>query len=368
MRSSIFVRAIFCLAPFVALMMVAAARADDDQNDDALPSVQALSCVPSCANATRAVAIDKSAPPYPLSFRDARAPVEGYVRLQYVVAADGTVGDVAVLQLVGPRDFADRTIASIKRWTYKPGTLDGKPVAQGFTVSEVFGLRNLPENTMQPAVFRAYKSAQDFLAAGKDDEAYSDLADQIALPHMDFYERGMMAYLMAQIALKKDDYPGARHLVELSTDHDTAKLPAPLVLSMWRMRLEADLLMGDMVDALQSVGSLKAAKGFDPADPLIALLSAQRAKLDATPQVFLTAKIPPAADGDGFYFGLYRRAFSFQVTSGSLDKFTLSCRQQVIESQITPTAMWHVPRDWNSCFVLVRGAPGTNFRVVQTSE
>ena len=54
---------------------------------------------------------------------------------QAVVQADGTVGHVAVLQTPGRGlGFEEAAMEAVRRWRYRPGMQNGRPVAVRFTV------------------------------------------------------------------------------------------------------------------------------------------------------------------------------------------------------------------------------------------
>ena len=63
-------------------------------------------------------------PSYPTLARNQR--VEGTVRLNVTIAADGSVRGVAVLD--GPRLLVDAAEKAVLRWRYSPTLLDGKPI------------------------------------------------------------------------------------------------------------------------------------------------------------------------------------------------------------------------------------------------
>ena len=71
-----------------------------------------------------------------------RAKIQGTVRLEAVVRADGTITDVKVTQSLD-KDFGldDQAIAAIKKWEFKPGTKDGKPVAVRIEAEMSFRLK-----------------------------------------------------------------------------------------------------------------------------------------------------------------------------------------------------------------------------------
>ena len=71
-------------------------------------------------------AIQKSDPGYPIELM--RANVQGTVTLYAIIRADGTVGEIRVLNSPDGRLDAFATSA-LARWKFHPATKDGKPVA-----------------------------------------------------------------------------------------------------------------------------------------------------------------------------------------------------------------------------------------------
>ena len=68
-----------------------------------------------------------SAPPAQIPDEARRAKVNGVVILQAVIDVDGNVGDVKVIQGL-PYGLTEQTIKAVKRWKFKPATLNGEPV------------------------------------------------------------------------------------------------------------------------------------------------------------------------------------------------------------------------------------------------
>jgi len=68
--------------------------------------------------------------------------VEGSVFLEVVVKADGTVDDkVRVTKSLDP-DLDQQAIKAAKQWTFKPGTIDGKPVPVSVSLELTFSLHH----------------------------------------------------------------------------------------------------------------------------------------------------------------------------------------------------------------------------------
>jgi TonB family protein len=68
------------------------------------------------------------------------AKIQGAVWLIAVVQPDGTVDDVKVMRSLHP-DLDEQAVAALKRWEFKPGTREGKPVAVRFTIQMSFMLK-----------------------------------------------------------------------------------------------------------------------------------------------------------------------------------------------------------------------------------
>ena len=70
------------------------------------------------------------------------AHIQGTVRLGAVVLADGTVGNVTVTRSLDTTFGLDQeAVKAAKKWKFKPGTKDGKPVAVRVQIELTFTLK-----------------------------------------------------------------------------------------------------------------------------------------------------------------------------------------------------------------------------------
>ena len=70
------------------------------------------------------------------------ARIQGTVLVEAVVLADGTVGDVRVVQSLDRRyGLDDETVKATKQCLFEPGKKDGKPVAVRITMEHTFRLK-----------------------------------------------------------------------------------------------------------------------------------------------------------------------------------------------------------------------------------
>ncbi len=328
------------------------------QSESEVPGVRELPCSSVCAQSTPAVTTDYETPKYPKELL--RKNIEGYVDIRFVVGTDGAVKNMTVQNLVGSQEFATATMETLGKRKYTPATLNGVPVEQSQIARQIFNITG--PNGARRKMMDAYNQSVKLVTENKIEEASEILSATQSAPELNFYERGMLANIMALIAINKKDYHAVRSIVHLPTSQFRNKVPPEALKSMMRYRMVADLNLGDVDDAIPTVFLYRKFPGVDPAEPLLKAVDEMIAKADSLPQFAVLKKIP-ATNGDTNYFPISRRTFSFAVTSGSLDSFNMDCRQKTISSKITPAAEWHVPKDWDRCSLRVLGTPGTTYQI-----
>jgi protein TonB len=71
-----------------------------------------------------------------------RLRIQGTVLIECVVLPDGSVGDARVMRSLDPRFGLDEeAIAAAKRWRFRPGTLNGRPVPVVVSIELMFSVR-----------------------------------------------------------------------------------------------------------------------------------------------------------------------------------------------------------------------------------
>ncbi|HEY0158021.1 MAG TPA: energy transducer TonB, partial [Thermoanaerobaculia bacterium] len=83
------------------------------------------------------VVIDRADPKYTESARNAR--ISGIVVVEAIIGKDGRVQDVKVVKGL-PMGLGAEAEAAVRRWRFKPGTLNGAPVATIFNLTVNFKL------------------------------------------------------------------------------------------------------------------------------------------------------------------------------------------------------------------------------------
>lgn len=87
-------------------------------------------------NVQQAKAIYQPKPIYPALAKQAR--VQGVVRLQAIIAKDGTIQELQVIS--GPPLLQQAALDAVRQWRYQPTLLNGEPVEVVTTIDVVFTL------------------------------------------------------------------------------------------------------------------------------------------------------------------------------------------------------------------------------------
>jgi len=90
------------------------------------------------------VVIHHVEPLYPDAARRGR--ISGIVILEVVIRKDGTIKDAAVLKGL-PDGLSEAAVDAVRKWTFKPGTLNGEPVDVIFNLTINFKLDAPPPST-----------------------------------------------------------------------------------------------------------------------------------------------------------------------------------------------------------------------------
>jgi len=113
---------------FLAVVLVSVCLLAQDSTPDNTPT-QVRPCVgehPPQPCLVHPVVISQPGPEYSDEGREKK--VEGDVYLDFVVGVDGKTHDVRVTKSLGS-GLDEKSVEAVQRWTFKPGTVEGKPVA-----------------------------------------------------------------------------------------------------------------------------------------------------------------------------------------------------------------------------------------------
>ena len=293
---------------------------------------------------------------------------EGLLLLRYTVGTDGKTHDITPIITLGIPKISSMAIEAIQGWTFTPATRGGKPVPQMFYYLKYLHARDrimaaIGGHSLGVAALRKTKPDEDEVRA-----EVADMDKNLAHEQMTFTARSEFALPQIGQAMERKDYFEARRLAVMATVPGDLVVGQDMVEKAWGARVDADLALGETADAILALRTLKHYPKYannlaltTPANDAIGVALEK-------PELLARAVIPPQEDGPVYWHALYRNTFKFAEGTGTLDKFSLMCDQNMMEAQVSFTAQWRLPSKWRNCILFVTGTPGSTFGVVETSD
>lgn len=305
----------------------------------------------------------------PLEFPEYQRAVggEGWVQLSFTVRADGSTGDIVVIDSVGSPDFQKRALEAAAKFEYKPATENG--VAVETSVLYLFRFSN--EFRRHKEITDAYGKAAALIQESHFEDAISVLNTSILSPKINLFEEAMLEHLLAysyrRLGRINEAVSHARHATIYRAGYlsDQVKVEALLQL------IEYELAAGNLIEARQALALLRA-NGTNPNsdDPLMmALAKAETMASGPSPiaaSVTLVAPMPNSTLGQWSH-RLIRRTFTFTDVKGAIDRARLSCEGRAVDIDILRDLQWTVQKGWGDCFLFASGTPGSTFRLIEAN-
>lgn len=353
----------FTLTTLLLLTSTACTHQEKTQ-DASLPRAEAPLIAERNGLFVEATVIERAEPEYPLSA--VKRGHEGSVELNFVISKEGKVVDPIITAATGPKSFHRAAIEAIRNWRYQPATLNGEVIEQANASVRLDWY--LDGNFGASKYFRKrFKEIQISIAEEKLAQA-GDQLDSLERKLSNHYEYAWYWWLRGQTQLGLSDIPGAHyslskaitynHGADFDSGHEV--LSAEVYRKAHEQLFMAEVFLKNYSDALAYYETLKELGEVDAA--IKDKAQKVRALIDSPQALSLTAEID---DSEAWYYDLNRRAFSVDVKSGRLDKLEVRCQKKRQYFDNTPNTKWTIPASWGACGLLVHGAEGTQFEMVE---
>ncbi len=316
-----------------------------------------------------ATAMHQPAPGYPDS--GVRKGQEAWVRVNFVIAPDGTAIDPIFVDSSGGAVFERSVRQAIAQWRFEPvnsgaelpnNTVEirfkdprsrdsatrnflryHREIVRDLARDDIVGARKQLENARKFGGWNLYESTMLSLMIGRVEAAEGDDIEQLAN-----YRRALR--VSDEISLSgKGKRDVLRKIFEL--EFDAQQFAAALAtLDLLRAEPNSDKIVATLED--------KAAQ--------IERLIASDLPISAHASI-----VPPCDCDDGQALWTHqpvRRRFSFEELSGNVERFEARCENHRISDTVSPDTTWSLPQEWRSCQVFVFGEDGATFHYVEHSD
>jgi len=334
----------------------------DARADDTAPS--------SLESGTWAKPIERVNPNYPS--REARRGVEGWVQVSFLVTPEGSVEDILIEDSSGRQSFEKATLKAVRRWTYEPATMDGKPVEQCHTKVRVQYALDQPtrERGARQHFKSEFQKANQLLSEGKLQEAHAaidEIEDQYVTT---LYESSRLWILRSMLQEKEGDELGQLTSLKRSISGDGEYIESSLYVGVMLRIVNLDLKFQHYADALDAIETLKDLDVDNDTATKLATIEQELEQLKTSDQtVAVDGEVGEAQDeyhGAGMWWHtLLRRTAGIEAVSGSLERVELRCDWHRVKAKPASGRAWRIPPDWGDCSIYVFGEPGSTFQLFE---
>ncbi len=313
--------------------------------------------------------IDRPAPTYPGSAL--RAGDEGWVMISFVVAADGTVVDPVVIESTGIRAFEREALRVTREWTFKPATLDGKPVDHRVDRTLItFAIETDRESRgARPAYMNFSRKFNKALEKGDLEQAEALLSYASKKGGWNLYESGRLWIASYQFAdAVGDEQEALRSIRRAAFSRQWLRPETGRELLKTQFALEIE--KREFADALKTYATISAEYPDTAGSQMyVDVIQQLRQAIDG-PRVIASDASLPAGDGEeaasvAREHGLLRRSAAIEVRSGRIDQVDFRCDYNRAIDTVAPDRVWNLPESWGDCDVVVSGQPGTDYRLLE---
>ncbi|MGB5489768.1 MAG: TonB family protein [Woeseiaceae bacterium] len=313
-----------------------------------------------------AVVIEQAQPDYP---GDAvPRGQEGWVRMHFVVTADGSAIDPIIIDSSGGAAFEAEAMKAASTWRFEA------PESNLEMPDNLVNIRTrIRRGKDGPSsdFIRDYRAIMQQVV-GENVEAAREMLDKTeSRGGWNLYESTMLWLLIGRVesaegnvAEKLEAY---RRAISMSTRRSLGdKDRLGLLGRIFALQDE----FGHYADAARTFARLQK---MDEDDDLLAELSPRGAEIEALLQsdedLTARATIYNPCDCDAgqplWYYKPARRTFSFANTDGNVERFEARCETDRIQGDVEEGKSWTLAPEWGSCRLFVFGDDGASFDFVE---
>lgn len=313
-----------------------------------------------------ATPVEQLAPAYPEGQMNTGQ--EGWVRMHFVVSAEGDAIDPIVVDSSGGPSFEAEAVKAAAAWRFAPpasGNEDGHNLAN--IRSEVSGSRDSATKSFR----REHQRIVLDLVNEKNEDARNKIDELRAAGGFNTYEATMLWLMMGRVEGVENNDAGKlecyRRALAVSTS-STLRIENKLGLLEKIFQLEDQF--GHYSAALQTFRTLEKASGKTAVDEELSARAAEiQAFVDSEADLVTQATVYNPCDCDAgtplWYYKPARRTFSFANLSGNVQSFEARCEYQRVQGPVEAGTKWTLAPEWGSCRVFVFGDDDATFEFVE---
>ena len=316
-----------------------------------------------------AAAVEQPAPQFPGG--KMRGGQEGWVRMSFVIDADGRAIDPLVVDSSGGPLFEQAALDVVSLWHFEAPDAGAEYARNTVDVRfEISGDRDRASRNF----LRRYRDIVTDLYYVKADDAREkvDMANDFG--GWNLYEATMLALLNARVEGAEGDRAEEleyyrRALAVSRAETFDSKNRIEILTRIFELEVDAN----HYGDALATLAELRAEKGSDEALEGLAdrIQRLEDSIADDAAIVAAGTIYNPCDCDEGVPLWAHtpvRRDFSFADVGGNVQRFEARCENHRLSAQVTTGTRWSLPDEWGSCRIFVFGDDAATFDFVEHRE
>jgi len=314
-----------------------------------------------------ATPVEQANPGYPDS--GIRQGQEGWVRIGFVVTAEGRAIDPIVIDAVGGAGFESSARNAVAEWRFEPGNAES-PNNVAELRFEIFRGRDLATSNF----LRRYRRIVTHLHQEETEDARRQVDATVELGGWNLYESTMLSLMLGRVDGAEGNAAGKlEHYLRALGVSNRNSLDGEdrrqLLVGLFELQFER----GQLAAAERTLRLLRREPGSQ-ADitALAASVDQLQRRLAADEPLRARATIfNPCNCEDGVPLWSYqpsRRTFSFASPSGNVERFEVRCDRDRLQGAVETGKRWSIGEDAGSCRVFVFGDDGATFEFVEHGD
>lgn len=312
------------------------------------------------------VPVSQASPDYPSKVRSGQ---EGWVRVNFMITADGKAANPIIVSSVGGAVFEESVIARVPEWRFES---TGEELASYTTEIrfEIHDGRDLATSNF----LRRYRRIVRHLFNEEIMEARTSVDQAAEIGGWNLYESTMLWLMIGRVegaegnSMRKLD--AYRRALGVS---NARSLDGEDRRELLRNLFELEMEQAQYAAAKRTLQQLRRKPGskadLEKIAELVVLLEDNLASDAAI--AARAALYNPGGGADGQPLWTYvpaRRTFSFAALSGNVERFEVRCERDRLEGPVEAGKAWSLPKSASDCRVFVFGEQGASFEFVELNE